>query len=83
MTIQQFKIKLKATPRTITFAQTMQILKEHNHFTTTPLANIKYLNKAVYYSFTSKHNKPPSFLVKVLKIKILILSVVLIKINYI
>jgi hypothetical protein len=46
MTIQQFKTKLKTTPTTITFADTMQIIEDNYLFTPTPFANGELKNKA-------------------------------------
>ena len=35
MTIQQFKTKLKENPTTIIFAETLQVIEDHYHFTPT------------------------------------------------
>jgi hypothetical protein len=39
MTIQQFKTKLEATPTTITFADTMQVIEDNYNFTPTHFIN--------------------------------------------
>jgi hypothetical protein len=39
MTIQQFKTKLEATPTTIAFADTMQVIEGNYNFTPTRFAN--------------------------------------------
>jgi hypothetical protein len=39
MTIQQFRTKLKATPTTITFAETMQVIEDNYNFLPTSFTN--------------------------------------------
>lgn len=39
MTIQQFKTKLEASPTTITFAETMQVIEDSYNFTPTSFTN--------------------------------------------
>ena len=42
MTIQQFKTQLKATPASIQFAETMQVIEDNYNFTPTAFYKRKY-----------------------------------------
>ena len=46
MTIQQFKKKLKESPTTITFAETLEVIENHYHFIPTGFTNGNLKNNA-------------------------------------
>jgi len=46
MTLQQFKEKLKSSPKEIVFAETMQVIDDHFNFSPTGFSNGKIYNKA-------------------------------------
>lgn len=46
MTIQQFKTKLKSNPKSILFAETMQVIEEFYNFTPTAFTNGNIKNNA-------------------------------------
>jgi hypothetical protein len=54
MTIQQFKTKLKASPTTIAFAETMQIIEGNYNFTPTAFTNGELRNSVGENTGSSK-----------------------------
>lgn len=46
MTVQQFKTKLKSNPKSIQFAETMQVIKDNYNFTPTAFTNGNIKNEA-------------------------------------